>query len=172
MIRYREALPSDYKEIANIHTISWKKHYKGIVPDSCLDENLDKDRLKIWQNRFTENNPNQNVILAEDEGKIIGFACTYLHHKSGHGSLLDNLHVLASHQGQSIGLTLIQKAFDWSQKHAPSDKLYLTVLSENELAKGFYYKIGGTFEEEYIEEFPKGNSILVQRISWTQRPTL
>ncbi|AWV98220.1 GNAT family N-acetyltransferase [Arcticibacterium luteifluviistationis] len=172
MITYREALPSDYKEIALIHAASWKKHYKGILPDSCLDDKLESDRLEIWKSRFAENNPNQNVILAEDEGQIIGFACTYLHHKSGHGSLLDNLHVLATHQGKSIGLTLMQKAFDWAKNYAPTENLFLTVLSENELAKGFYYKIGGTLEEEYMEEFPKGNSILVQRISWNKRPTL
>ncbi|WP_341224467.1 GNAT family N-acetyltransferase [uncultured Arcticibacterium sp.] len=172
MITYREASKNDYKEIARIHASSWKKHYKGIVPDYLLTEKLDIDRLAIWKERLKKSNANQRIILALDQNKIIGFSCIYLHHSSGYGALLDNLHVLSSHQGKGIGLILMQKSFDWVFEMTPEDQLYLTVLSKNEPAKSFYYKIGGSFQEEYMEEFPKGNSILVQRISWNKRPTL
>jgi len=51
--------------------------------------------------------PNQHVIVAEKEDKIVGFACAYTNFDEQWGSLLDSLHVSQSMQRQGIGAKLL-----------------------------------------------------------------
>jgi len=169
---YRIARLEDFEEIAILHAHSWSTFYRNIFTDNYLDHEVLPDRLAVWEKRAETVEANRHIIVAEENERIIGFACTYLDHPSGNGSLLDNLHVLENHQGRGIGIAFMQKSFDWIQKESPNQLMYLTVLTENHKSKDFYYRFGGKFEEEYIEKTPYGALVPVERISWAERPKL
>ncbi|MFT7247469.1 MAG: GNAT superfamily N-acetyltransferase [Arcticibacterium sp.] len=172
MIIYREAKPEEFEEIAKLHAKSWAIFYRNIFSDDYLDNEVFPDRLVIWSARAKVVDSKRIVIVAEDKRQLIGFVCTFLDHSSEHGALLDNLHVLPEHQGKGIGLALIEKSFDWVKENRPLQKMYLTVLTENLKSKGFYYRFGGSYREEFLEKTPYGDLVPVERISWNQRPKL
>jgi GNAT superfamily N-acetyltransferase len=170
MIIYREAKPEEFEKVAILHANSWKTFYRNIFSDTYLDHEVLADRLAVWNKRSQINDINRSVQLALENEEIIGFVCTYLDHSLEHGSLLDNLHVLGKHQGKGIGLTLIQKAFDWVKENRPLQNMYLTVLTENHKSKAFYYRFNGNFKQNFEEKTPYGDLVSVERISWNQRP--
>jgi GNAT superfamily N-acetyltransferase len=172
MIKYREAKPEEFEEIADLHAFSWATFYRNIFSDNYFDNEVQKDRLRVWIERSKIIDPKRWVLVAEENQKIIGFACTFLDDCTKYGALLDNLHVLKEHQGKGVGLALIQKSFDWVKEHRPAQNMYLTVLTENLKSKGFYYRFGGSFREEFLEKTPYGDLVPVERISWNQRPKL
>ncbi len=169
---YRAATIDEFDEIAKLHALSWSKFYRGIFTDEYLDNNLLKDRLAVWKNRAANVDPKRKVIIASQNERIVGFACTYLDHSSGYGSLLDNLHVHEDYQGRGIGLKLLQISYDWVKSKRPDQVIFLTVLSENYKSKAFYYRFGGKFMEEYFEKTPYGAKVSVERIQWDTRPEL
>lgn len=168
----RIARLEEFEEIAKIHANSWSTFYRNIFSENYLDKEVLPDRLSVWQKRSEIVDPKRHVIVAVTNEKIIGFACTYLDHKSNYGALLDNLHVLSTHQGQGIGIALMQQSFDWIKSQRPQQPMFLTVLTENHKSKGFYYRFGGNFDEEFLEKTPYGAKVLVERISWKERPKL
>jgi GNAT superfamily N-acetyltransferase len=172
MIIYREAKPEEFEEIAKLHAKSWAIFYRNIFSDDYLDNEVFPDRLVIWSARAKVIDSKRIVIVAEDKRQLIGFVCTFLDFNLENGALLDNLHVLPEHQGKGIGLALIEKSFDWVKKNRPLQNMYLTVLAENKKSKGFYYRYNGTLMEVLLEKTPYGDLVLVERISWNQRPKL
>jgi GNAT superfamily N-acetyltransferase len=168
----RIAKLEEFEEIARIHASSWSHFYRNILSDNYLDNEVLPDRLSVWHKRSEIVDPKRHVIVAVDNEKIIGFSCTYIDHKSGYGALLDNLHVLSTHQGQGIGIALMQQSFDWVKSKRPDQPMFLTVLKENNKSKEFYYRFGGNFDEEFLEKTPYGTKLLVERVSWKERPIL
>jgi len=148
---YRPATPSDAATVADLHTRSWQLHYRGILSDHYLDTTAPAERLRLWQERFARGVPEQWVLLCEDNRQVIGFACVLLHHDPEWGSLLDNLHVLADHQGRGIGRQLLRRAAQWVQARG-GNRLYLWVFTENQAAIRVYEHLGG--ERVGTEYFP------------------
>ena len=167
---YRIAEIEDFPTIAKLHALSWQKHYRGIYSDAYLDKTIFLERATEWQKRAKESSENRNIILALEKEEIIGFSCTYLNYKNSGESLLDNIHVAAEHQGKGIGLKLMQESYDWAKGNAPSATFYLTVLKDNLKSKEFYYRFGGTFEEESKIISPDNLEVAIERISWQTRP--
>ena len=98
MIHIVEASIDDYPGIAKLHANSWKLHYRGILSDDFLDNKVETERMNVWQDRFSSPAPNQRVSIAKEEDGIVGFACLFLDDDPIFGSLIDNLHVVASRQ--------------------------------------------------------------------------
>jgi len=61
MIALKDAIPSDYKAIAALHADSWKKNYRVMFSDNFLDNDVDEDRLQVWQERFSTRPSNQQL---------------------------------------------------------------------------------------------------------------
>lgn len=168
MIKYTLGRPKDCVDIAKLHAQSWKHHYRGIMADKYLDEEVDDERLKIWTERFETYNPNQMVILATSNGQLCGFSCHFLDYDPVHGNYLDNLHVLPDFQGLGIGRTLMQLSISHCMQfdHKP---FFLYVFAQNLEAIKFYNILGGRSVTETIVEAPgqcSGYSTLLYR--WDQ----
>jgi GNAT superfamily N-acetyltransferase len=172
MIQYREATFNDWERIARLHTRSWQRHYRGILRDEFLDNELLADRLATWKERFQFPKDNQHVILAEEGDTLWGFACVFADHDPVWGSLLDNLHVLSESQGRGVGANLLKKAAQWSYTRNPDSGFYLWVYETNTLARKFYDKMGGINRETIRTENPGGGSANICRYVWTDLPTL
>lgn len=172
MITFRKASSKDALAIAELHADSWQKHYANVYPSDYLENEVLNDRTQVWKERFDKTDENRNVILAEQNGELLGFACTFINHESGFGALLDNLHVSKASQGKGIGLKLLQKSFNWAKAKEPNQVLFLYVLKDNIPAKEFYYRFGGKYEETSETPLPNDELVEIERISWKERPEL
>lgn len=166
MITYREAYPNEAKTVAQLHTVSWQKHYRGILRNTYLDQYVGTDRTQVWQERFSKPKHTQHIILAADDEQVCGFACTYAEDDVYYGALLDNLHVLPHWQGQGIGRQLMQLSAQWVDQYTDDSSLYLWVFEENTEARAFYERVGGTVAEKTTVENPGGGTASVLRIVW------
>lgn len=164
-ILYRMAEPDDADRIAWLHIHSWRIHYKGLWPQEFLEGPVEEDRLSTWRNRMAEGNKDRRVLLAEHGKQLVGFCCTFLHHDTSYGSLLDNIHVSPEFQGLQIGRSLMQDSAQWVLDNSSSD-MYLWVLEGNEGAFKFYERLGGICKERKADDIPTGGQSWVWRYYW------
>lgn len=144
MLTYQPATNADLHPIAQLHAQSWQQHYRGILSDHYLDQVVQKDRLKIWAERFEKPSENQHIITAKDNDQLVGFTCLFGGQDPKYGTYLDNLHVHQSYQGKGVGRRLMQLAGQWAEQQYPNQGMHLLVFTANEAAIRFYEKIGGT----------------------------
>jgi GNAT superfamily N-acetyltransferase len=166
MIVYREATLQDTENIALLHARSWQQHYRGILRDEFLDNEVIENRLNLWQSRLQHPQENQYVIVAEEEDKLYGFTCVLAHADPIWGALLDNLHVLSQQKGQGIGTHLMKSAAQWVHARDKNSGLYLWVYKDNVNARKFYESIGGINYEQKTEENPGGGYAQICRYVW------
>jgi predicted N-acetyltransferase YhbS len=126
MVTYREANPSDYKKIAELHVISWQQHYRGNFSDHFLDVEASTEREGVWENRLKNPSPNQFIVISELDGEICGFACAFLDYDPLHGTLLDNLHVLGTAKGMGIDRHLMRLVVQEAVSNESNAKMYLS----------------------------------------------
>ena len=166
MIVYRTATRADASAIAQLHARSWQQHYRGILSDTYLDNEVLPDRQRVWHERFARPSTRQHIIVAHEE-ELGGFACAYRQHDPQWGALLDNLHVVPAGQGQGVGRALMRATAQWLQQQSPSEGLYLWVFEANTAARAFYERQGGVCQEKAVVDNPDGSSASVFRYVWT-----
>lgn len=166
MITYREATTNDAEQIAQLHSLSWQRNYRGIWRDDFLNGPVLENRRKVWQQRLNQPVLNQHVIVAETKGSICGFACAYANEDPVWGTLLDNLHVHIDQKGQGVGTVLIKSAARWSYQTNSNSGFYLWVLAQNTNARTFYENLGATNQELVTDENPGGGFSDAYRYVW------
>jgi ribosomal protein S18 acetylase RimI-like enzyme len=171
-VRFREATPEDAASIAALHAESWRAHYRGAYRDEYLDGDVAVDRLRVWEARLAAPPPNQLVVLAEEDGDLIGFACAYGGHDATWGSLLDNIHVRREHQRRGVGAGLLAEVAAWCRAGYGGSGLYLWVLEQNDRAQRFYRSLGASDQGGEISEPPGGGKIHGRRYAWRTVPDL
>ena len=164
MIQYRIASLKDAASVALFHAQSWQQNYRGILSDDYLDNKIIQDRMDVWTGRFREEN--EYTIIAEDEGRMCGFACTYGDHDPDWGALLDNLHVAQEWKMQGIGRELMKRSAAWVAAHYPENMLYLWVFEQNVEAIRFYERVGGIRKERISHKNPDGGYSHIFRYVW------
>lgn len=152
MITYRFATPADADQIAALHARSWQTTYRGIMSDDYLDNEVEAERLAVWRERFAAMPATRQVILAENDGQLVGFTCVMLHDDPVYGALIDNLHADPAQKGRGIGRELMRRAAGWVREQATESPLYLWVYVKNRAAIGFYDRMGGTNRETVQHE--------------------
>jgi len=151
-VQYRIATPADAEAIAEVHTKSWRRTYRGNLRDEFLDGDLMANRRLVWRERLGRLQSHQFVCVAAFETHIAGFVCAYGGQDPEWGSLIDNLHVAHSHQREGIGLALMRHAGAWLVSFYGLCGVYLWVWEANAAARRFYESLGasnsGTVERE------------------------
>lgn len=150
---YRPATPADTDRIAALHARSWQETYRGILPDSFLDDEVEADRLDYWRQQFGESPRNRHVVVAEADGKLAGFACTFARFDPIYGALLDNLHVAAACKGRGLGRDLMKQSAEWVQQQQSAQGFYLWVYEKNYTARKFYDSLGAINQETAMGEY-------------------
>jgi GNAT superfamily N-acetyltransferase len=122
----RRARPGDAPQMARAHVTSWQQTYRGLMPDSVLDDpNLLPARERFWTGALTDERWSSNrTAVAEVDGTIVGIAM------SGPTQEPDTteefqLHLIyldAAHHGCGAGPALLNAVLDpaesaalWSQ---------------------------------------------------------
>jgi len=156
-ILLRVALRDDARCIARLHTQSWQAAYREILPAAYLRENVPAEHASHWENYMLRPAVARGlVMLAELNRTAIGFVSVEKVEGSPHGTLLDCLHVLATHQGRGAGQLMIDAARKWT-KEQNQNLMHLYVLDANAPAIAFYERNGWRFagiEAGYIDATP------------------
>jgi GNAT superfamily N-acetyltransferase len=161
------ALASDADAIAALHADSWRRTYRGMLPDSFLDDEVAADRAALWKSRFADPAPERRLILkATRERALLGFVCVMLDVEPAWGARLDNLHVDARCKGEGIGYVLFQAARRWTAEVAPGQPVHLWVLEQNTGACAFYDRQGGEVVEKAVRTLVPGCPVPELRYLW------
>jgi GNAT superfamily N-acetyltransferase len=157
-VRFRSADAKDAEQIAALHADSWRRHYRGAYADSFLDGDVAADRRSLWSARFAAPS-NTETVLAESDGRLIGFIHVVLDEDPRWGSLVDNLHVVHHQRRTGIGTHLLNCAARAVRRRARGKAMYLWVLQQNTAAQGFYYARGATRVETAPVPPPGGDPV-------------
>jgi len=140
-LEIKRAEAFDAHAISNIHALSWKSAYKGIVPQQYLDE-LKND---FWANAFEDwiSNDKITVQIMYDNDLPIGCIA---YGKSRDATLPDwgeivSIYFLPDFMGKGYGKDLINLALSDMKKQGVRD-IYIWVLDDNQPARRFYEKSG------------------------------
>ena len=72
---FRKATSVDVVQIATLHSVSWQQNYRASFSAEFLDNLAYGNRLNEWKKRFWNPSDDQLVIIAEEDGKFLGFIC-------------------------------------------------------------------------------------------------
>jgi GNAT superfamily N-acetyltransferase len=153
----RPATSADLNEIAALHAASWRIAYRGLLPDTFLDQQLESDRLEFWNARFASVALDRRLVLnAVRDGALVGFVCVLLDLEPQWGARLDNLHVAPQLKGTGIGYELFKAAREWVASVQPGTAMHLWCLEENQTARRFYDRQGGVVVESAVRDVAMG----------------
>ena len=144
--KLREATLTDYNHIAQLHTLSWRTAYKGLLSDGYLESNLLGERQNYWKEKLSSLKANEFVIAAENESGVVGFAAVMDQPQKGYDALLDNLHVHPDLKGQGLGGRLMKEVAQRLLKSGRKS-FYLWVLKGNTPAELVYQSKGARLED-------------------------
>jgi GNAT superfamily N-acetyltransferase len=142
----RDARCDDAHGIALVHVTSWQTTYRNIMPANFLEQLAVEPRERYWASLLCSDPrlaPVQIMLVAEDQGQIVGFA-TGGAERSGKYSYLGELYalyLLESYQRQGIGRRLVRQI---AARMAQIDmnSMLVWVLTENP-SREFYAHVGG-----------------------------
>ncbi|AUS98388.1 GNAT family N-acetyltransferase [Clostridium thermosuccinogenes] len=151
MYKVRRADVNDAKALGEIHASSWKIAYKGIVPDSILDNISAYKRQKYFEKALSEGWEEDFLIFADD--KAVGLMCIGRcrdEDKDDTYGEIWGLYLLPEYWNKGIGSYFINWGLN-ELKNRGYKKVTLWVLEENLNARKFYEKMGfkhdGTVKE-------------------------
>ena len=109
-VTIRDAEANEADAIANLHAVSWMSAYRGLLSDEYLDNDLLGERKKHWAQKMAQLTEKEFVLVAEHNGKRVGFVAVLDKPEAGFDVLVDNLHVLPELKGLGIGGQLLTAA--------------------------------------------------------------
>ena len=156
----RPATDADLVAVRELQIASWRRAYRGILPDAFLGAPVAKVLADRWA---ALPGPHWIVETAWDGGRLAGFVSVDRSHDGG--AYVDNLHVAAAAQGRGAGRALMASAAATlsAEGHAA---LWLTVIRENRAARQFYRRLGGVEGAERAETL-FGQPIVSLPVTWT-----
>lgn len=143
----RRADPQDAMEVARVHVRSWQAAYRGLLPQSYLDQLRPEDRAARYD--FANADPRApQTLVAVDGQAIVGFA-TFMPSRDADqpdfGELCA-LYVAPEQWGRGVGAALSAAAREALAKRGFRNAL-LWVMAGNERAERFYRRDGWTADD-------------------------
>lgn len=140
MLKIRSATVTDAPTIATITMEGWNEAYKGLIAQETLDSMSLEKRTEGWKKVLTEGK--SHVIVAEVEGKVIGFSSFGRSRYEQHGlGEIYAFYVQKAYQRQGIGRLLVEKSLESLSTSHIMPAIVLT-LSGNTPAQRFYEELG------------------------------
>ena len=128
----RLAVAADAPAVASVHVRSWQNAYRGLIPDSVLDNLSVEARTASWERGISSGTV--WVGLVDDE--IAGFAAAGPSRDADAPFELYAIYLLPSAWGTGLGLALAQAAL------AGQQDVIVWVLEDNKRARRFYERLG------------------------------
>lgn len=147
-VHIRPGVPGDARDIAQVHVVSWRDAYRGLLPDDFLDrlsvEEREAQRL-AW---FADPEPGSGILVAEEDGRIVGFASfgpTRDEDVPDGTGEVPAIYVDPAVVGTGVGRRLF-KAASAALRDAGFGRATLWVLEANDRARRFYELAGWTWD--------------------------
>jgi ribosomal protein S18 acetylase RimI-like enzyme len=161
-VAVRRALSADALQMARVHAEAWRQTYRGLMPDSVLDDpGLLQARERFWTSALTdERYSSSQVAVAELHGAVIGIAMSGPPHDADvtWSSQLYVLYVDAAHHGSGAGPALLNAVLD------PHEAAVLWVADPNPRAQAFYRKHG------FVPDGHSKTGTDVREVRWVRHP--
>jgi ribosomal protein S18 acetylase RimI-like enzyme len=150
----RDAVPDDAPACAAVHVASWQHTYRGAVPDEYLDALVPADRLDAWRDWIGQDRPRGCILLALQDGEIVGFGSFVAHPTLDDSwALLPNLYLhpaaIGGGHGQALMDAGLARLAAYGYQHVE-----LWVHPDNVRARRFYERGGwvsdGTTQVEEV----------------------
>jgi ribosomal protein S18 acetylase RimI-like enzyme len=164
----REAMPSDWRAIADLHLQSWRSAYREILTDEYLDGEAADERARTWRERIGDGVPPcRGTFVAERERQLVGFVNVELQAEYAEkwGPRVENLHSHPQCKGQGIGRRLLKRGAQWVEEKLPGSAIHLYVFEKNAAARAFYRHMGAREVERIAVHMPDGRD-LPEYICW------
>ncbi|MEP4313452.1 MAG: GNAT family N-acetyltransferase, partial [Anderseniella sp.] len=159
-----DAGQDDADAVARVHAASWKATYRGILPDTYLDTEVDGERAGYWRAALTSTRY-PIVKLACEAGTVVGLIA--LHddpEDEGYDFTIEHLHLLPERKGGGLGRMLMKEAA-MAARAGGADNICLWVFEDNSAAIGFYERLGGVTDAHGTDMFA-GCDAPDRRIGW------
>lgn len=150
----RPADIDDAKAIATIHVRSWQQAYAEILPTEGLANLSIDDRTAYWSQILQDEERQLQVLLAEDDGEIVGFASWGPDTEPDADPdipTLYSIYVRPESAGKGYGSELLQ-ATEVEMIASGAVAARLWVMVENTAARKFYDRYGWKPEPESEQE--------------------
>lgn len=149
----REATPKDAEEFLRLLREVENKADYMLFEAGERRTTIEKQRQQL---EFIEKQENAAILLAEEEGSLVGYLITIggTTQRKKHTAYVV-VGVIDEYKGKGIGTSLFEKLDEWASAHAIT-RLELTVVTQNEVGVHLYKKMG--FEVEGI----KRNSLMIK----------
>ena len=155
---FRDVHSDDVRGIAEVHVRSWQAAYQGQVPDSYLEGLSVAKRELAWTEILKDQM--RGVLVAEDEGRIVGFSSFGPVRDKEKNRLLTggiySIYVLEEFWNLGIGRTLMENSLTALERDG-FGSVKVWVLETNQRARSFYEKFGfktdGVRRTEKREDF-------------------
>ncbi|MEU3649272.1 GNAT family N-acetyltransferase [Lentzea sp. NPDC034063] len=140
----RPAVVADAPAVAAVHVQTWQAAYRGLVPDSVLDELSVEARTSMWERGI----PRGGVWVGLVDSAVAGFVAVGPSREPDAAFELYAIYVLPSAWDTGLGHELARAALEGQQD------VVLWVFDENPRARRFYERLGfradGTVKTETI----------------------
>ena len=141
-LNIRPATAEDARAIAEVHIASWRHAYAGVVDKDFLAELDVERRTDEWASRLAEASHRTRILVAEQEGTVVGFAM--LGPSRDEDAELGGLEIHAIYLqpeawGRGVARELMRTVLSDTPTETP---LTLWVLAANERARHFYRRHG------------------------------
>ncbi len=161
MIEIRKALVEELKIVQEIAHQTWPDTFEGILSSPQIEYMLERMYdLKTLESQLLEKG--QVFLLAEEEGKFLGFAAYELNKHEEEKAKLHKIYILPSAQGKGLGKKLILEVSDQAREKGQKS-LLLNVNKFNQPAIDFYKYLG--FREAYREVIDIGNGYVMDDVA-------
>lgn len=173
MVLIVPARPEDAAAIAAVHVDSWRETYEGIMPDWVLGSLSVADRTDLWRRVLSGGGW---VLLARDggpKGAVVGFVNGGPLRDAGarpHDGEVGGLYLRRSHQGCGGGRALMAAAVRRLAVQGMT-RLFVWVLADNRVARGFYERLGGVADRSQHDVIG-GTRLREVRYRWDHLPRL
>ncbi|HUF60167.1 MAG TPA: GNAT family N-acetyltransferase [Actinomycetota bacterium] len=147
-MKIRSAIPEDARPVAEVHVASWRRTYRGLLPNEYLERLSVEDREAMWLGAFADPEPESGAFVVEVDGRIVGFASfgpsrdEDVPERTGE---VPAIYVHPSMLGTGVGRELFGAA-TLALRDAGFAQATLWVLEANALARRFYEKAGWSWD--------------------------
>jgi L-amino acid N-acyltransferase YncA len=150
------ATEDDAAAIAGLHAGNWKAAYQGILPDSYLETEVDRERQAYWRDALARGTY-PVVLVARENGEMTGFIGIRQGEDEGYDFTIEHLHVDASQRSRGTGRALLAAACRELKKLGGAS-VCLWVFEANGPAIRFYEKLGGICDGHGTDKFAGGDA--------------
>ena len=159
MLEIRQLAKEELPKVQSIAHRTWPTTFANILSAEQIDYMLNwMYSLEMLESQVDNRH---TFLLAEEEGKELGFAGFELNYSEGPKAKLHKIYLLPEAQGKGAGKALILEVTDRARK-ASQKSLLLNVNKYNQKAIDFYSRIG--FNEIYKEVIDIGNGYVMDDV--------